>query len=232
MVPRARWPYASWPGLRPTVIQLDVGTRRTAPARPVRRVNHPDPRDVADVRQLARPPWHYLRRLRAPRPQPLPAAASPRRSPGSALLLEGLRCDGGFIPEWGERSVEPSPLMSAIRCWGRMWSDVLPDVPVAGCGHIGIKRHRCAAPWRARHRAMRRGARPAWAHRYRNAGTDRPAHSRRGRCCARGPRTPGWTPPPGRGCHLAEVQAWSSPRLRPGASRAGQAREGGPAVTG
>ena len=71
------------------------------------------------------------------------------RSPGSAHLLEGLRCDGRFILGWRERSVEPSPFMSAITCRRRMWSDVRSDVSIAECSHIGIKRHRCAAPWRA-----------------------------------------------------------------------------------
>jgi hypothetical protein len=54
-VPWARRPYASCVGLLPTIVQLDVGTCRTAPHRPLRRVDHPDPGEVADVRQLSRP---------------------------------------------------------------------------------------------------------------------------------------------------------------------------------
>jgi hypothetical protein len=36
----------------------------------------------------------------------------------------------------------------------------------------------------------------------------------------RGPRVPGWTPPPGRGCPMPEVQACPSPHHRPRQSRA------------
>jgi hypothetical protein len=46
------------------------------------------------------------------------------------------------------------------RCRGRMWSDVLSDVPIAECGRIGITRHGCAAPWRARHRGYAPGRPP------------------------------------------------------------------------
>jgi hypothetical protein len=48
--------------------------------------------------------------------------------------------DGGSGP-WN-----PSPFMSAITCRGRMCCRMCQ---IAECGHIGIKRHRCAAPWRA-----------------------------------------------------------------------------------
>ena len=64
------------------------------------------------------------------------------RSPGSAHLLEGLRCDGRFIPD-GRGAIRGTV---ALHVGDHVQGS---DVPVAECGHIGIKRHRCAAPWRA-----------------------------------------------------------------------------------
>ena len=63
-------------------------------------------------------------------------------SSGSAHLLEGLRCDGRFIPD-GRGAIRGTV---ALHVGDHAQGS---DVPVAECGHIGIKRHRCAAPWRA-----------------------------------------------------------------------------------
>jgi len=89
------------------------------------------------------------------------------RSPGSAHLVEGLRCDGASSRTEGERSVELSPFMSAITCRVRMCQ--LPNVAISGSSGTAARRR-----GEPRHRAMRRGARPARAHRCRNAGTGRP----------------------------------------------------------
>jgi hypothetical protein len=119
----------------------------------------------------------------------------------------------------GERSVEPAPFMSAITCRVRMCQ--LPNVAILGSS--GTAALRRGEP---RHRAMRRGARPARAHRCRDAGTGRPGSFTARTVLRAGTSDSRW-PPPGRGSRLAEAEAWSSPRLRPGASRAGQAPEGG-----
>lgn len=67
----------------------------------------------------------------------------------------------------GERSVETSPFMSAITCRVRMC--LLPNVAILGLSGTAARRR-----GEPRHRAMRRGVRPARAHRCRNAGTGRP----------------------------------------------------------